>query len=88
MAERRLEFSNRWSVASKNTRINLIKESSELDRKVEEKGYDYIEGHTPIKLSTQTNEALLNLVEEYRPKAGTNYVYETASQILRERGAM
>ena len=88
IAERSIELSNRWSVASKNEKIKLMKERSELDRELEEKGYDYIEGHTPIKLSAQTNEALLNLIEKYRPKYGLSYVYETASQILRERGAM
>ena len=64
-----------------------MKKRGELYKKMEELGYDYLEIDTPIKLSVQTNEALLNIVNEYRPKIGTNSVYEKALQILKERGA-
>ena len=65
-----------------------MKKKEELHKKMIELGYDYLEMHTPIKLSAQSNEALLNIINEYRPTYGTNSVYEKALQILKSRGVM
>ena len=62
-----------------------MKEMDELYDEMAKKGYDYLEGDTPIKLSAQPNEALLNIVNKYR---GTNSVCEKTLKIFKERGVI
>jgi len=59
-----------------------------LEQEMEDKGYDYVEGLVPIKLADQTNEALLNIVNKYRPEYGRNLLYERALLMLKDRGVM
>ena len=81
ITRRMIELSGKFDDVSMKERDELYKEMKKI-------GYDYLEGDTPIKLSAQPNEALLNIINKYRPNSGTNSVYEKALQILKERGVM
>ncbi len=75
--------------ASKAEARQILEERTKLETEMMDKGYDYLEGgYIPIKIAAQPNEALLNLINKYRPTAGRNFVYEEALQVLKNRGVM
>ncbi len=85
IAERYIEHENRVRLASNDSELmERIKESIKLNKECIKKGYDYLEGYTPIKLNAQTNEALSNLVKEYP----NSVLCEKALQMLKARGVM
>ena len=91
IAQQSIEISNKYALCLKSKgsvseRMNIINERGKLYDKIDASGYDYIEGHTPIKLSMQSNETLLKIAEKYKPSGGTVSVYDMACQILAERG--
>jgi len=90
LTARNIELSNKFNRASCYTdEKKILEEMSKLRKEIITKGYDNEIGYTPFKFSAQTDEALFNIVNEYRPKTGTmNSFYEKALQILKERGVM
>ncbi len=90
LTARNIELSNKFNRACCYTdEKKILEEMSKLRKEIITKGYDSEIGYTPFKFSAQTDEALFNIVNEYRPKSGTmNGFYEKALQILKERGVM
>ena len=91
LAQESIGLTNKFSQCRKgprSERMKILDEQSKLYDKIDEKGYDYIEGHTPIKLSMQSNEVLLKIAEKYKPRGGENGVYDMACKILAERGVV